>query len=90
MRVSPDLESRIERESAEDYYSTFSEESNSAHTTDTVNLDNMQAYSNKMRKEVSKPHRCGRGCLCVAVKINLDLLDAYIKHARSMKNRERR
>lgn len=88
MRVSPDLQSRIERENSEDYYETFVEESNQP--TDKIKLDNLQEYSDRMRKEVSKPHRCGRGCLCVAVKINLDLLDAYIKHARSIQNRERR
>lgn len=76
---------RFERETEEDYLNTFSNYSTGEkHFADSIDLDEIEKRSKEIRAEVSKPHKCGKGCLCVALKINLDIIDIHIKHARTL------
>ena len=53
-----------------------------------MELTKLQKRMETIRKEINKPHRCGEGCLCVVLRIKIDILEMFINHAKKEKSYE--
>jgi len=42
-------------------------------------LETYREFYEKSLKEISQPHQCGSNCLCVAIRIQLDLINILLE-----------
>ena len=59
----------------EDYFRSY----NKKKDPKSLDLDAIQKRISEIKQEIEQPHKCGKHCLCVAIKINLNILDAYLR-----------